>query len=870
MIRIALIGMLLGLFAKVNATHNRAGEITVEQISGNQYKITVTTYTSTLTGVDRDSLVVSWGDGSFGIIERTSEVLLPNDYKHNTYEGFHEYPGTGVYEIVMEDPNRNPDIVNIPNSVFTVFSLKTTLNIDLTTGNINTPVLLNPPYDRAGLGHPFIHNPAAFDPDGDSISYELTVCRADNGDPIENYSFPEASDTLLVNPVNGDLLWNAPVETGKFNIAMQIYEWRNGIIISSIVRDMQIDVEEADNNPPINNALQDFCVVAGDSVTLTVSATDADNDFVQQIFTGGPFILDNAPEIDSVTAEAGYVEHVFRWKTNSDHIRKYPYQIIVKADDQNPLLNLVDIDHFYITVTAPPPDTVWIEDGFENITIHWSQVTEGPVSGYYVYRSPQSVPLTVDSCAPGLADDSRFERIATIQEIGNTVFSDTTVESGFEYCYRITAFYGDGAESQPTKEVCGQIKPGEPAILQASVLTDDENNGSILLAWAFPELADAALDASVDKEYRIYRWFGAPTNKNEIAVIPSNDLTDTIFTDTGLNTLDFPYNYQVIIFYDSAGVMVPYYDGNDPVSVETVQTLYATVEASDNTLFHRIQKQSPWIDTVYQFNRGLSPDNISTNAGATTIRQFKDSTLTNNTTYYYKITSHGWRRVYNKEFITSNVSHIISGKPVDTVAPCQPEIFDLTSDCDALTNRFLWRMPFDSCYNDVVHYNVYYAPNLETPFETIESVWDPAQRAYNHFIDTSRLAVAGCYAVTAVDSFGNESNISKRVCIDSCTYYKLPNVFAPGNDGIMDYYVADNPYNTVKRVEMQIFNRWGQLVYKTENPDIRWDGINTFSNKMVTSGVYFYVCVVYENRVSGLEDRTLTGFIHVYPDIENF
>ena len=65
------------------------------------------------------------------------------------------------------------------------------------------------------------------------------------------------------------------------------------------------------------------------------------------------------------------------------------------------------------------------------------------------------------------------------------------------------------------------------------------------------------------------------------------------------------------------------------------------------------------------------------------------------------------------------------------------------------------------------------------------------------------------------------------------------------------------------------FNRWGGLVFETEDPQINWDGKITGTNKLVSTGVYYYICDVYENRLSGLETTTLTGFIHVYSGEEN-
>ncbi len=232
----------------VRATHNRAGEITLRQINDLTYEITITTFTYTLSAADRPQLEVQWGDNTTSIAPRVALENLPNYYRHNTYIIQHTFPGPGTYQVVVQDPNRNYGVRNIPNSVNVVFSIKTIITINPGIGEDSTPILLNPPIDKAALGQIFIHNPAAFDYDGDSLSYSLTVCTAEDGKPIENYTLPKASDTLYVDPVTGDLVWDTPVDTGIYNIAMNISEWRNGIKIGNVVRDMQIEVYRTDNH----------------------------------------------------------------------------------------------------------------------------------------------------------------------------------------------------------------------------------------------------------------------------------------------------------------------------------------------------------------------------------------------------------------------------------------------------------------------------------------------------------------------------------------------------------------------------------------------------------------------------------------------
>jgi len=124
----------------------------------------------------------------------------------------------------------------------------------------------------------FIHNPAAYDPDGDSLSYNITVCTREDARPIIGYTLPPATRSIRVDSISGDLIWDTPADTGKFNVAMDINEWRNGKKIGVIERDMQIEVYNTNNRPPVNGPLKDYCVQAGDSIDFLFTATDPDND----------------------------------------------------------------------------------------------------------------------------------------------------------------------------------------------------------------------------------------------------------------------------------------------------------------------------------------------------------------------------------------------------------------------------------------------------------------------------------------------------------------------------------------------------------------------------------------------------------------
>jgi gliding motility-associated-like protein len=132
---------------------------------------------------------------------------------------------------------------------------------------------------------------------------------------------------------------------------------------------------------------------------------------------------------------------------------------------------------------------------------------------------------------------------------------------------------------------------------------------------------------------------------------------------------------------------------------------------------------------------------------------------------------------------------------------------------------------------------------------------------YTH---TNLTTIAGCYSIIAIDSVGNRSIMSDTVCIDSdaCGTYHLPNIFTPNNDEHNDFFIP-YPYTSVEKIDLKIVNRWGNLIFATQDPAIKWDGKLQGSNQDVSDGVYYYICDVYELTLNGTVKRTLRGSITV-------
>jgi len=68
--------------------------------------------------------------------------------------------------------------------------------------------------------------------------------------------------------------------------------------------------------------------------------------------------------------------------------------------------------------------------------------------------------------------------------------------------------------------------------------------------------------------------------------------------------------------------------------------------------------------------------------------------------------------------------------------------------------------------------------------------------------------------------------------------YKMPNAFTPDQDGTNDVFRPVWGCSDISNFQLQVFNRWGQIVYNSTDPSDGWDGM--FNGSPATSDVFFY------------------------------
>lgn len=71
--------------------------------------------------------------------------------------------------------------------------------------------------------------------------------------------------------------------------------------------------------------------------------------------------------------------------------------------------------------------------------------------------------------------------------------------------------------------------------------------------------------------------------------------------------------------------------------------------------------------------------------------------------------------------------------------------------------------------------------------------------------------------------------------------YYIPNAFTPNGDGLNDIFRVVGLYRNIKFI-MSIYNRWGQLVFQSDDIDKGWDG--TLKNQIAESDTYIWILQV--------------------------
>jgi gliding motility-associated-like protein len=874
----------------LQATHNRAGEITYRWQGGLTYEVQITTYTRSCNFcADRCELTINWGEpGQTSILQRVNGpsntcnngardgviIDAANEIKENIYIGQHTYSSPGQYTLSVEDQNRNAGIANIINSDQVPFYIESSLFVGGSLGPNSSPILTNPPIERGCLRKRFEHNAGAYDPDKtDSLSYRLVPSRTTGGAPLTTIYDPQfVQDSVRMEP-DGTLVWDAPQSPGQYNFAFEIIEWRknrNGRYtrIGMVTRDMQVDIEDCGNNPPVIQPVGPFCVEAGQTLRFSVTATDPDGDDLELSAFGAPFEIAPVANPFSRTG-AEPLSHTFTWNTACSHVKRLPHAITFKAQDipadrsETPLADLFTTD---ITVIAPAPKNPTVEPNGDGLALNWNKSFCADAQGYLIYRRESAFGFVPSECETGVPDYTGYTFLDSNRAglLDTSYVDNDSLEIGVQYCYMVVAYFNDEAQSYASEEFCASLPLSLPLITKADVESTSTTNGSIRVEWIAPPELDTTLFPAPYQYRLLFADSINGTSFTELTRIDVNALVDTAFQHQSLNTQDLGYRYRVD-FYAGPNL-------NLVGSSTAASSIFLEPQGVDESVRLNMTHQTPWLNERYTiFRENPTGSGIFDSIGQSFTPTYLDTGLINGQEYCYRVTGYGRYTASDSLPDIENRSQIACAVARDTIAPCAPELIVRTICPDTIV--ISWQIPKNQgCPTDIKQINIYF----RTPNESFGSVpaftFNTGNDSTITFVNDGELF--GCFAVTAVDDASgdaggqaNESAFSKEVCLESCFELQFPNVFSPNGDGQNDFFRALN-INQLQSLKVDIYNRWGGIIYRAATLEEfvanGWDGTVQATGQPAADGVYYYVARFTPKSLGPVREQVTAGFVHLF------
>jgi len=256
-----------------------------------------------------------------------------------------------IYQLTWSTCCRNPDITTISNpGSQSIWVGSTTLNTATQPCN-NSPYFTNPPVPYICQGQPYTFNQGAVDPEGDSLAFALGPCFTASGTQVPylpGYTPQQPlgpSWNVTIDAVTGDIsVLPTPGNIEVAVLCVYVEEWRNGALINTLVRDVQMNVIPCPNNtvPIVSgitnvtggspNGNYEVTVCAGTPLTFDMPVTDPDAGQNQTISWNPQFVPPGATftsgtQADTITG--AQPTGTFAWTPQNTGV----YQVLFTVTD---------------------------------------------------------------------------------------------------------------------------------------------------------------------------------------------------------------------------------------------------------------------------------------------------------------------------------------------------------------------------------------------------------------------------------------------------------------------------------------------------------------------------------------------------------
>jgi len=287
-------------------------DLTYECIGPNQYRVTLSFYRD-CTGITPSFSYTINANSSCGSTSTTvnqvagypvevsplcAAQLPQSTCNGGTLPGVTQYVYEGILTLPANcadwvfsfyDCCRNAGITTLTNAASEGIYIQSTLNSIAAPCN-NSPEFTTLPVPYVCAGQTYVYNHGAVDADGDSLVYTLVNAQNTSGvsvlynAPFNGTNPMNSAPGVAINSTNGNVTMT-PTASQIAVVAVRVDEYRNGVLIGSAIRDIQITVLNCTNNPPLINPITGVTggnqtgnysveICPGQTLNLTIPGTD--------------------------------------------------------------------------------------------------------------------------------------------------------------------------------------------------------------------------------------------------------------------------------------------------------------------------------------------------------------------------------------------------------------------------------------------------------------------------------------------------------------------------------------------------------------------------------------------------------------------
>lgn len=579
------------LFAafQASAYHIAGGELTVQHLSGNIFRLKLTLFRDctnpqgspfddTITvGVFRrnddtpvDSFHVGFTSGfpleltGAACVAPPAVCLEQGEYIRNIT--LPDQPGG--YYLVWERCCRNASVANLDDPISTGMAFYCEVP-DPALHN-STPQFNTPPAPFLCEEQFFRLNFTASDADGDSLVYVLTPplngghtsnTNANPFSPSGNNQFPEPgpySDAMWAYPYDianicggtpplsinsqSGLIEGYAYNAGIYALAVTVFEYRNGVLLGQVRREFEFTVIICTGNtiPQItvsNSNSYDFEIYASDTLCFNVSVTDPDGDSLVMIHYGELYQNDTASSItapyatsaDSTGGDTLQVQ--FCWYTSCTQNRDSVYKVYYEATDNGcPIPALVKTILRIKVNPAPLPDPpnllCMLFPDSNTVELKCALDTVPPEQYFVNYTMYRSM------------DGAPFTSYKTMIDYRNPDLTDHDAgnREQHNYCYAITATNRCGVETGLSDTLC------------TATSFNDKKNYITAVSVVSPDNISISWEPFADAEYSVLHLYRSENDSSiassQITQFASSRITSTV--DAGVETSEKSYCYTLM------------------------------------------------------------------------------------------------------------------------------------------------------------------------------------------------------------------------------------------------------------------------------------------------------------------------------------